>query len=263
MTAPSWRVLVTRPRAQARPWLEALRAHGLDAVPLPLIEIAPAPDPAALAEAHRTLHTRRLVMFVSASAVQAWFAAAPEDARWPSTARAAATGPGTVAALLAAGVPADSIDAPAHDAPRFDSEALWSRLAAREWAGAGVLVVRGEGGRDWLAERLAARGATVQSVAAYRRAAPLLDASERARLRAALDAPADHLWLFGSSEAIGHLDAVVRTESRAGPPPWGASQAVATHPRIAESARRMGFGRVHEARATLSDVVACIQSIRS
>jgi len=262
VTHPRSRVLVTRPRAQAQAWVEALTAHGLDAVVLPLIEIATASDRAPLDEAWRTLHTRGLLMFVSASAVRAWFAAAPAGATWPATVRAAATGPGTVAALLAAGVPATSIDAPPDDAARFDSEALWSRLAARNWAGARVLVVRGEGGRDWLGDRLAEGGATVEWLTAYRRIAPVLDPAERARLRAALDAPAEHVWLFSSSEAIGHLPHVARAEVADATPPWSASCAVATHPRIAESARRLGFGRVHEARATVLDVVACIQSIR-
>ena len=35
------RLLVTRPAAQAEPWVERLRARGIDAVALPLIEIAP------------------------------------------------------------------------------------------------------------------------------------------------------------------------------------------------------------------------------
>jgi len=262
VTGSAGRVLVTRPRAQAPAWVEALVSHGVDAVAVPLIGIGPAPDAAAVRAAWQTLGARRLVMFVSASAVQAWFAAAPAGVRWPSTVRAAATGPGTVAALRACGVPAESIDAPPEDAQRFDSEALWSRLAARDWGGARVLVVRGDGGRDWLAERLTERGANVESVAAYRRTAPVLDAAERGRLRAALDAPSAHVWLFGSSEAIAHLGTVVAVEALSLPPPWPASCAVATHPRIAESARRIGFGRVHEARATVPDVVACIQSIR-
>jgi len=262
VTGSAGRVLVTRPRAQAPAWVEALVSHGVDAVAVPLIEIGPAPDAAAVRAAWQTLGARRLVMFVSASAVQAWFAAAPAAVPWPSNVRAAATGPGTVAALRACGVPSEAIDAPADDAPRFDSEALWARLAARDWAGAQVLVVRGEGGRDWLGERLAERGATLEAVAAYRRTAPVLDASERARLHAALDAPADHVWLFGSSEAVAHLETVVHAEAFAAPPPWLASRAVATHARIAESARRIGFGRFFEARATVPDVVACIQSIR-
>jgi uroporphyrinogen-III synthase len=256
------RVLVTRPRAQAGGWVESLRSHGFDALALPLIEIASAPDRAAVRAAWAGLPTRQLAMFVSASAVQAFFDAAPEQARWPAGVRAAATGPGTVAALAARGVPNAAIDAPARDAAHFDSEALWPVLAARDWRGASVLLVRGEGGREWLTERLVAAGATVDPLAAYRRGLPVLDGVARRALAAAIDAPARHVWLLGSSEAVRNLDALARDQRLDGAAAWPRSVAVVTHARIAQAARAIGFGAVHEARATLSDVVACLQSIR-
>jgi uroporphyrinogen-III synthase len=256
------RVLVTRPRAQAGAWVESLRSHGFDALGLPLIEIAAAPDPEVLRVAWAALPTRRLAMFVSTSAVHAFFDAAPAGTPWPAGVRAAATGPGTVDALAARGVPAAAIDAPPRDAPRFDSEALWPLLAAHDWRGASVLLVRGDAGREWLAERLIGAGATVEALAAYRRGLPLLDDAARRALGAAIDAPARHVWLFASSEAVGNLDALVRRHGLGGAAAWPGSVAVATHPRIAQAARAIGFGAVHEARATLSDVVGCLQSIR-
>ena len=257
------RVLVTRPRAQARAWAEALRAHGLDAGAVPLIEIGPAPDAHAVPQAWAGLADRRLVVFVSANAAQAFFAQAPAGAVWPRGVRAAATGPGTVEALCALGVPGEAIDAPPRESARFDSEALWAQLDAHDWRGARILVVRGEDGRDWLGQRFGARGASVEHVASYRRLPPALEADEEARLRAATSAPARHLWLFSSSEAIDNLDALVSGDpERHRAAPWPASTALATHPRIADAARRVGFGAVHGCRATLADVVACIQSIR-
>jgi uroporphyrinogen-III synthase len=44
---------------------------------------------------------------------------------------------------------------------------------------------------------------------------------------------------------------------------WAASQAIATHPRIAERVRECGFGVIHETRPTLGSVVGCIQSLAS
>ena len=76
------------------------------------------------------------------------------------------------------------IVSPAVDAAQFDSEALWERLRSRDWNGARVLVVRGDGGRDWLADRLRDAGATVATVGAYRRIAPTFAADARARLGA-------------------------------------------------------------------------------
>jgi uroporphyrinogen-III synthase len=247
------RAIVTRPAAQAAQWVDGLRGHGVDALALPLIEIAGPPDAAAVEQAWRDLPRQRLAMFVSANAAQQFFAHAPAGARWPDALEAASTGPGTTQALRRLGVRA--IVEPLPDAPQFDSEALWQRLAQRDWHGAPVLVVRGDGGRDWLAQTLRERGASVAFVATYQRRAPHFDADQQRQLDAALAQPAEHLWLFSSSEAIAHLCA-----ARPGAP-WSAAHALATHPRIAQQARDCGFGVVHEARPSLEAVVACIQSI--
>lgn len=56
-----------------------------------------------------------------------------------------------------------------------DSEALWQLPALATvlaTPGARVLIVRGEGGREWLAEQLAAQGAEVHYLQLYRRAVP-------------------------------------------------------------------------------------------
>jgi uroporphyrinogen-III synthase len=223
---------------------------------LPLIEIAAVDDVAALVAAWQALAGYRLIVFVSINAVLHFFAARPAAAAWPTGVLAAAPGPGTAAALHSAGVDPESIVAPAEDAAQLDSEALWQRLAAHDWHAAQVLVVRGDGGRDWLAEQLAAAGARVDAVTAYTRQAPSFDTAARALVDAATAAPRDHVWLFSSSEAIGHLEAM------AGAGRWADALAVATHPRIAARARRAGFAEVREARPGLDDVIACIQSMR-
>ena len=248
------RVLVTRPALQALPWVERLRACGLDAEALPLIEIAAVDDPREVLEAWHSLASRRLVFFVSANAVEHFFAARPGDVVWPKDLEAAVPGPGTAATLHDLGGTALVVVAPAGDALQFDSEALWTRLQARDWQGASVLVVRGDGGRDWLADRLVEAGASVDSVSTYRRLVPDFAGAARDRLDAALtDNPA--IWLFSSSEAVANL------ESAAGTGRFAGAHAVATHPRIAARARAAGFGHVLEAGSGLDAVVACIQSI--
>jgi uroporphyrinogen-III synthase len=251
------RILVTRPAAQAADWVLDLQARGLDAVALPLIAIAAVDEPAALRAAWQTLAQRRLVVFVSPNAVQHFFAQRPASTGWPASTRAGSPGPGTTRALVALGVPPAQIVEPAADAAQFDSESLWAQLQAHDWRGADVLVVRGDGGRDWLADTLRRHGAQVDHVAAYRRAAPRLDAAEQALLHAALAAPASHLWFFSSSEAIAHLEALAPSGVD-----WGRAHAVGTHPRIVERARQAGFAQAVEARPSLDAVVACIQSIR-
>ena len=264
MTALS--VIVTRPREQAEGWLPALQASGREAYSLPLIEIAPAPDETAVRQARADVDGCALVMFVSAHAVQHFFAYPPSASgasapqpgmQWPSGTLAGSTGAGTSAALRAAGVPPGCIVEPPTTA-RADSEGLWQALQGRDWRGAKVLVVRGEQGRDWLAETLAAAGARVRFVAAYARRPPALTADAQALLATALAQPAEHAWIFSSAEAAGHLAALAPGAS------WAGSQAVATHPRIAQAVREMGFGRVEEAQgAQLPAVLAALARLQS
>jgi uroporphyrinogen-III synthase len=228
------RLIVTRPQAQALPWVQALRAQGVDAVALALIAIEPVGDPAPLHAAWAALHRLDWVMFVSANAVERFFAERPVGAEWPPALRAGSPGPGTRLALQAAGVTA--IDEPSPG--QADSEGLWATVAGRDWANRRVCVVRGEDGRDWLADRLRAAGAQVSFVAAYRRAVPQLDEAAGRVLAAAVAAPSAHAFAFGSSEAVARLRQLCPAAD------WSASCALAGHPRIAQAARAAGFGLV-------------------
>ena len=248
------RIVVTRPLAQARPWVEALRALGVDAKALPLIAIAPPDDVAAVRQAWLGLKDLALVVFVSANAVEQFFALRPAATSWPALLLAASTGPGTTAALRSAGLASVQIVEPAADAASFDSEALWVELRKRHWVGKKTLVVRGEQGRNWLAEQLIAQDAEVVFVIAYRRLAPQLGAPEQALLQEALADPAQHLWLFSSSEAMGHLAALTPAAN------WSAARALATHPRIAQAARQLGFGDVKVVAPSVAAVAASVQS---
>jgi uroporphyrinogen-III synthase len=253
--------LVTRPRAQGEAWQRRLAALGVRSELLPLIDIAPAPDAAGLQRWAGTLADgppgpAALVMFVSPNAAQGLFDALEPGWHWPPSTWAGATGPGTAAALRAAGVPEEAIVVPAADAAQFDSEALWALIEPRRsWAGARAAIVRGEGGRDWLAERLRTAGASVEFVQSYSRQPPRLGERERGLLQRALAEPADVAWLMSSSEAIDHLRAIAPAAS------WADAVALASHPRIAESARRLGFGRVIDVRPTPEAVAEALSLI--
>ncbi|MBS0446687.1 MAG: uroporphyrinogen-III synthase [Proteobacteria bacterium] len=250
------RVIVTRPAPQAAEWSARLVAAGVAAVALPLIDIAEPADPLAVRTAWLDIAACRLAVFVSPNAVQRFFAARPAGSAWPAALRAGGPGPGTADALVAAGVPRGLVVAPSPDARHFDSEALWQGLRADDWHGARVLIVRGDGGRAWLGDTLAAHGAEVRYLSAYRRITPALDAAATALLDAAVAEPARHVWLFGSSEAAERLRALR-------PAAVGmATRAIATHPQIAARLQALGFGDVHETGPAFDAVVACIQSLR-
>jgi uroporphyrinogen-III synthase len=249
------RVLVTRPESEARRWVDELRQRGIDAVSFPLIDIVPAVRLEPLDTAWRALEGYRAVMFVSGNAVRHFFRQRPAGAVWPPRTRAWATGAGTRSALLEAGLDASQVDAPPADSAQFDSETLWRQVAVQIAPGDGMLIVRGgdasgaAAGRDWLADQVAAAGAKVETVVAYLRVMPTLDTN-----RQALAHDKASVWLLSSSQAIAHLEsflpAVDRSEARA----------VATHPRIAQAAKRAGFGVVCESRPSVEAVAAALES---
>jgi len=255
-------VLVTRPQPQADQWVKRLRQRGLLAQALPLLRIVAPTDAAPIARAWSTLQTQRLVMFVSPNAVDAFFAHRPPATHWPAGTLAGATGPGTASALQTVGVLPRCIVEPAEASEQFDAATLWQqKLAPMAWQDARVLIVRGDGGRDALADALRDRGASVGFVQAYRRVGPEWSADERVLFDAAQSDPAAYCWLFSSSQAIEHLQALA--------PALDATRwcAIATHPRIGASAHAAGFGLVSVTAPTLDAIVAAtlriLQSRRS
>lgn len=238
-------LLVTRPQPQADEWVERLCGLGQPARAAPLMLIEPVEAFAAgVRAAWRELPACRMVMFVSPNAVLQFFAQRPDGLAWPAATLAAATGPGTVAALRSQGVDAAQIVAPDPDASQFDAETLWrQRLASRDWQMQPALIVRGEDGRDWLADTLRGQGARVSLLAAYRRAAPAWSGTLLDGLHAARQHPQAHAWLFSSSQAIGNLLAFMQDS----PERWDALRdvpALATHARIGQTAREGGWRRV-------------------
>jgi uroporphyrinogen-III synthase len=241
-------LLVTRPQPQADAWVRELRAHGVPAHALPLLQIEAAAEPSAHA-AWASLADHALVVFVSPNAVQTFFALRPAQAAWPAATLAGSTGPGTTQALRAAGVPPQQIVEPPREPAQFDSEALWQGLSGRRWTQKRVLVVRGDGGREWLGEQLRDAGAQVEFVRTYRRVAPRWSAAQQALAEQALREPQHSVWLLSSSQASAHLRTLL-PHAR-----WSSSQAWATHARIAEAARALGFGVVHTVAPTQQAVV--------
>ena len=179
--------------------------------------------------------------------------------------RAWATGPGTASALARRGVPSGLIDSPSPDALQFDSESLWAEVSGQVSAGTQVLIVRGDEaagqaiagangtGRDWLAQHVEQAGGSVDFLVVYRRQVPVFSQAQCERVRTA--SSDGSVWLFSSSQAVANLTSNFPNLT------WAQARAVATHPRIAQTARSHGFGVVCESRPTLSDVIASIESL--
>ncbi|TDQ80385.1 uroporphyrinogen III methyltransferase/synthase [Paraburkholderia silvatlantica] len=248
-------VVITRPAGQSDGLAAQLARHGMRTFDFPLIAIAPVTDEAPLRAALGALERYALVVFVSPNAVDRAFACyGSVSSIWPPALPVAVVGPASVAALERHGVaaPEHRVVSPAgtgdEEPARFDSESLYAALektfGVDAFAGKCVLIVRGDGGREWLAERLREAGAEVQTVAAYRRVVPEPPIAAWTQVHGLLEG-APHAWLVTSSEGVRNLDELAREHLTAGEiVELRHAPLVAPHPRIAETARSMGFDRI-------------------
>jgi uroporphyrinogen-III synthase len=220
-------ILVTRPARQAGAFAEKLAALGATPVVFPAIVILPPADRASLDAAHARLASYDFAFFVSANAVEY---GAPDSSRWPAALVAFAPGPGTAEALAAVGIADARVPT-----TTFDSEGLLALPELADLRGRRAVIFRGEGGRETLAEALAARGAQVDHAVCYRRAPP---ASGAAGLIAALREGRVNAVTVTSSEGVDNLWQVLGDEGRAlaRQLPW-----FAPHPRIAARGRALGL----------------------
>lgn len=227
-------IVVTRPLAQAGPLAEAIRDAGGAPFVFPLLDIGPAPDPAPLAAAASQLEAYALAIFISPNAVDYALPTLLAGRAWPAGLLPAAVGQGTVRALAAHGI--DGAIAPTE---RFDSEALLAlpQLQAGNVSGRRVVLFRGDGGRELLADTLRARGATVDCVTCYRRSSPADGAAALlARWQHGIDA-----FTVSSSEGLRYL---VDMLDEAGRRRLALTPVFVPHARIAENARALGLGCV-------------------
>ncbi|WP_321814351.1 MULTISPECIES: fused uroporphyrinogen-III synthase HemD/membrane protein HemX [unclassified Paraburkholderia] len=254
-TGAPFSVVITRPAGQSDTLATQLAARGLKPLDFPLIAIAPVRDDAPLREALGALDRYALVVFVSPNAVDRAFDCYREiSSIWPHALPVAVVGPASVAALARHGVaaPTHRVISPAgaadEEPARFDSESLYAALektlGENAFAGQRVLIVRGDGGREWLADRLREAGAEVEAVAAYRRIVPEPPIGAWASIHTLLEG-APHAWLVTSSEGVRNLDELAREHLTAGEiVELRHAHLVAPHPRIAETARSLGFDRI-------------------
>lgn len=162
------RIVTTRPDAQAAGLAAELGGLGATVENFPVIAILSA-DPAPLRQVDLAAYD--LAFFVSPNAVEHALAIRPRG-DWPASLRVATVGPASARLLRACGW--GEVIVPEVG---FDSEAVLALadFAPAAVAGRRVLLLRGEGGRELLAEVLRERGARVDACCVYRRAAAALD----------------------------------------------------------------------------------------
>ena len=160
-------VLVTRPERQATRLNDKLRQQGWQPVSLPVIDIQPLIMPKVLDDLIR--QRWHWLIFISANAVECALNLAGGDLQCFGTVRVAAIGKSTRAALNQAGICVDLTPS-----ERFDSEALLALTEMQAVQGLSILIIRGQEGRETLAETLTERGADVFYWEVYRRVRPAI-----------------------------------------------------------------------------------------
>lgn len=183
-------VLITRPAQQSRELAAAVEAAGGEVISFPAIDIV-GRDSQAIEEDFAALPTPDIVVFVSRNAVTHGLAAVAERG-----AKIAAVGPATRDAIEQHGFAVDIF--PDNG---FDSEHLLKHPDLQDVAGQQVLIVRGQGGRELLAETLRERGAQVSYLCAYERRPHQPRPAELANLEAALDAGKVRFAIIMSAES--------------------------------------------------------------
>ena len=228
------RILVTRPAEQAGELARMIAAQGGQAVLFPLLEIAAVDDLSALRRAAAQLDDYDVAIFISPNAVAYSLPVLLAACRWPASLRAAAIGPSSARELAAQGIA--EVICPVG---RFDSEALLElpQFAASALYGKKILLVRGDGGRELLAQTLRERGARVDAVSCYRRSppsdgAPLLSLLRNSRIDA---------LTISSSEGLRNLLPLLDTDALAR---LRRLPLFVPHRRIAQVAAELGLQRV-------------------
>ncbi len=244
-------IVITRPSGQARQLSEALQASltkiGIATeffpkiISLPLLTIVPKSDDGLTHEITEALQSADLAIFVSPNAIECTMRLLEKS--WQDLSNhlipVGVMGGSSMAALKNHGIGIEGSPTPVilpQDNAHWDSEGLWSELQKMHWnwLDKKVLIFKGEGGRDWLAEALKNAGAKVDAISVY------------ARVPLDLNSPAWHaihemdfaqsLWLLTSSEAVRYLGQAKL--------PLDLATAICPHHNIADAAEQVGFGEV-------------------
>jgi len=226
-------IVVTRPAGQSERLASLIAAAGGTPVIFPLIDIRPASDLTVARERFARIGEYDLIVFVSANAVEQGCALLPPGADLSAVPCIAAVGVGTARALNAHGI--SRVLLPAE---RYDSEGLLALPQLTDVAGKHVLIVRGVGGRELLAETLTARGASVEYAECYERMPP---SASPQPLMDAWRSRAIHAVTITSSEGLRQLHALLPEEGRAY---LRATPLFVTHERMRVAAHTFGLDDV-------------------
>ncbi|MGN8248994.1 uroporphyrinogen-III synthase [Pseudomonas sp. SMV7] len=245
-----WRLLLTRPAEDCAALAQSLAAAGVGSSCLPLLAIEPVAVDNRQRQVLAGLSGFQAIIVVSKPAARLLLEQLAQAGLQPPRQGWFSVGEATAAVLQAAGL-AVSVP-PSGD----DSEALLALPALRQAVAVPaprILIVRGVGGRELLAERLAEQGASVDYLELYRRCLPdyppgtLMRRIEAERLNG---------LVVSSGQGLEHLQQMAGADW----PRLAHLPLFVPSPRVAEQARAAGAQQVVDCRgASATALLAAVQ----
>ena len=184
-------IVVTRPAHQAEPLCKLIEQQGGEAIRFPVLDIAEPHDTNTPRKIIERLAEFDMAIFISPNAVDSALAMINATGGIPAQLKVAAVGQGSHRTLTNHGVTVDFFPQ-----QQFNSEALLAMDELQQVAGKKIVIFRGEGGRELLANALKERGASVEYAECYRRTQPNTDTE-----------------ILAQKRASGELDIIVVTSS--------------------------------------------------
>ena len=199
-------IAITRPVDQAKKLAALISEAGGTPILFPLIEITPLSDYAQFESVIQHIANYDWAIFISSNAVQNGMPRLLKQGI-PTNLKFAAIGPVTATELQSFGVkdvliPSSHAEHGDESKVRFDSESLLALPEMTQVSGKKIMIFRGVGGRDVLAETLKTRGAQVTFAECYQRINPQTNCNLLAQLYAEKKL---HGIIVTSSEAMRHL----------------------------------------------------------
>ncbi|MFV3366847.1 uroporphyrinogen-III synthase [Pseudomonas sp. NY15435] len=247
-----WRLLLTRPEEDCAALATTLAEHGIHGDCLPLLAITPREETPA--ERSLILDLDRYCAVIVVSKPAARLGLERLDRYWPQpplTQRWFTVGAATAAILEDYGLdvvcPQDGDDSEALMAlPEFEQ--------ALQVHDPKVLIMRGESGREFLAERLRGQGVAVDYLELYRRELPAYPQGELLRR---IQAERLNAIAVSSGQGLEHLRQLAAEDW----PQVSAMPLFVPSPRVADQAREMGALQVIDCRG--ASPAALMEALRS
>ncbi len=249
-------IVITRPSGQARQLIEvltqAIEKSGVakrtfpEILSLPLLTIVPKDNLALADHIASALKDADLAIFVSPNAIESVMRLLERD--WQDFSKKiipiGVMGGSSKLALQNHGIGLEETPTPIvipKNNEHWDSEGLWQELQGLkwDWTNKKIVIFKGEGGRDWLADTLNKAGATIETISTYTRIP--LDVDNPAWQAIGEMDFSKSLWLLTSSEAVRYLGDTAKDRFAQ---TLGSASALCPHHNIADAAELIGFGEV-------------------